>query len=82
MISYEQAKQVAITDTISDGKVYCAADAGSFYAFIIVPKDFDIDIPNQLIGSTYTAVDKRDGRIWTCRVTDSRLEGAKRLDVR
>lgn len=81
MLTYEQAKKIAIADTIQDGKVYCAADAGDFYIFIIVPKDFNTDIPNPLIGSTYTAVDKKDGHPWVCSVTDPRLKGARKINI-
>lgn len=79
MITYEQAKAIAISNTIPDGKVYCAGDAGSFYVFIIAPKDFDTDIPGQLIGSTYTAIDKKDGNVWLCHVTDPRLRNVRKI---
>lgn len=79
MLTYEQSKAAAISNTIPDGKVYCVGDAGSFYVFIVVPKDFDTEISNPLIGSTYTAVDKKDGRVWSCHVTDPRLKNAKRV---
>lgn len=81
MVTYEQAKTAAISNTIPDGKVYCAGDAGDFYIFIIAPKDFDIDIPDPLIGSAYTAVDKDDGRVWSCHVTDPRLKNAKKVTI-
>lgn len=79
MITYEKAKAIAIESTIPDGKVYCSGDAGDFYIFIIVPKDF-LDIPDVMFGPTYTAVDKKDGNVWTCYITDSRLKDVKKIE--
>lgn len=78
MLTYEQAKDVAIANTIPDGKVYYAGDAGSFYIFIIVDENFP-DIPGAMFGTTYTAVDKKDGRVWVCYVTDPRLKNVKKI---
>lgn len=78
MITYNQAKAIAISNTIRDGKVYCSGDAGDFYVFIIVQKDFP-DIPDAIFGPTYTAVDKKDGRVWTCYITDPRLKNVKKI---
>lgn len=80
MITYEKARAIAIADTISDGKVYCSGDTGDFYIFIIAPKDFDMETPNPLIGSTYTAVDKSDGKVWTVSITDPRLKNVKKIE--
>lgn len=82
MLTYEQSKVIAIENTIPDGKVYCAGDAGDFYVFMIAPKDFDVNFPDQLIGSIYTAVDKKDGRVWDCHVTNPKLKNAKKIKVR
>lgn len=79
MITYEKAKAIAIANTIPDGKIYSAGDAGTFYIFIVVPKDFPMDIPNPIFGSTFTAVDKKDGRVWVCSITDPRLKNVKKL---
>lgn len=79
MTTYEKAKAIAIADTIPDGKVYCSGDAGDFYIFIIVPKNFPTDIPDAMFGVSYTAVDKKDGRVWVCHVTDPRLKNVKKI---
>lgn len=79
MLTYEDAKAIAIGKTIPGGKVYYAGDAGTFYIFIIVSKDFPMDIPNPMFGSTFTAVDKKDGRLWTCHITDPRLKNVKKI---
>lgn len=79
MVSYEQAKSIAIANTISDGKVYYAGDAGDFYIFTIVPKDFPMEIKKPLFGSTFIAVDKKDGRVWTVSITDPRLKDVKAI---
>lgn len=81
MLNYEQAKQIAITNTIPDGKVYYAGDAGDFYIFTIVPKDFPMEIKNPMFGSTFTAVDKTDGRVWTVHITELNPENIKKLKV-
>lgn len=77
MLAYEQAKNVAIANTINGGKVYYAGDAGNFYVFIIVKKNFPLDIKGPMFGSTFTAVDKSDGKVWTISVGDSRLKDVK-----
>ena len=79
MLTYEQAKKIAISNTIPDGKVYSAGDAGNFYIFTIVPKDFPMDISNLMFGSTFTAVNKNDGKVWTVSITDPRLRNVKKL---
>lgn len=79
MLTYEQAKSVAISKTIPDGEVYCSGDAGDFYYFVIVKKQYQ-NIPDLMTGSTYTAVDKKDGRVWICPVTEPRLKGAKKIE--
>lgn len=79
MVTYEQAKSIAISNTTSDGKVYYAGDAGDFYIFTIVPKDFPMDAPNPMFGSTFVAVDKKDGNIWTVFITDPRLKNVKKI---
>lgn len=80
MITYDRAKAIAISNTIPDGKVYYSGDAGEFYIFIIVPKDFPMDIPNPMFGSTFTAVDKVDGRLWECPITNSRLKNIRKVE--
>lgn len=82
MLTYEQAKEIAISKTIPDGKVYYSGDVGEFYIFTIVPKDFPMDIPNPMFGSTFTAVDKVDGRAWICPITNSRLKNVKKVEGR
>lgn len=77
MITYREAEKIAIDGTIPGGYVYCSADAGEFYVFIVIDKK--ITVPGLLTGATYTAVDKKDGRLWTCSVTDPRLKNAKKL---
>lgn len=79
MLTYEQAKAIAIENTIPDGKVYCSGDVGDFFYFIIVRKDFP-DIPGAMFGTTYTAVDKKDGRVWLCDITEPRLKNAKIIE--
>ena len=79
MLTYEQAKKIAIANTIPDGKVYYAGDAGDFYIFTIVPKDFPMDIPNPMFGSTFAAVNKKDGKVWTVSITDPRLKNVRKL---
>lgn len=79
MLTYDQAKSIAIKNTIPNGKVYCSGDAVDFFYFIIVRKDFP-DIPNAIFGSTYTAVDKKDGSVWIVPVTDPRLKNAKMIE--
>lgn len=80
MVKYEEAKSIVLQKTIPDGKVYYAGDAGSFYIFIIVPKDFPSEIKEPVFGSTFTAINKSDGKTWTCSVTDSRLKGVKKIE--
>lgn len=80
MVSYEQAKAVAIEHTISDGKVYYSGDAGTFYIFLIVPKDFPTNLKGAMFGSTFTAVNKDDGNVWICSVTDKRLENVEKIE--
>lgn len=79
MLNYNKAKSIAIENVISDGKVYCSGDAGDFFYFIIVRKDFP-DIPDAIFGRTYTAVDKKDGRVWLCDITEPRLKNAKIIE--
>lgn len=79
VLTYDQAKTIAIKNTILDGKVYYSGDAGDFFYFIIVKKDFP-DIPRAVFGTTYTAVDKKDGRVWLCDITDPRLKNAKMIE--
>lgn len=79
MLTYDNAKNIAIANTIPDGKVYYAGDAGDFYIFTIVPKDFDMSIPNPMFGSTFTAVNKSDRKVWTVSITDKRLNNVKKL---
>lgn len=78
MVSYEEAKKIAIEKTVPGGYVYCSAEADDFYIFIIT--DVKINRPGLLTGMTYTAVDKDDGRVWTCYVTDPRLKNAKKIE--
>lgn len=80
MIEYEEAKSIAISKTIPDGKVFYSADAGLFYIFIIVPRDFPFEAKGVMLGSTFIAVDKSDGKVWTCSVTDPRLKGVKKIE--
>lgn len=80
MLTYDQAKSIAIANTIPTGKVYYAGDAGDFYIFIIVEEDFPMDIPNPMFGSTFTAVNKSDGHVWTVAITDLPYEGVKKLE--
>lgn len=79
MLTYEQCKTIAIANTIPDGKVYYAGDAGDFYIFIIVEKDFPMDINGAMFGSTFFAVDKKDGHTWTVSITDPRLKNVKKI---
>lgn len=80
MIDYTEATRIALNTTIPDGKVYYAGDAGDFYIFKIVPKDFIVigdKVP--MLGSTFQAVNKDDGETWTCSVTDKRLKNVKKI---
>lgn len=79
MLTYEQCKNIAITNTIPDGKVYYAGDVGDFYIFTIVPKDFPTDIKGAMFGSTFFAVDKKDGKTWTVHITDLRNKDVKKI---
>lgn len=79
MLTYEQAKTIAIDNTISDGKVYYSGDAGNLYIFIIVEKSFPTDIKGAMLGSTFTAVNKSDGKVWTVSITDPRLKNVKKI---
>lgn len=79
MLTYDQAKSIAIENAIPDGKVYCSGDAGDFFYFIIVRKDFP-DVSNAIFGRTYIAVDKKDGRVWLCDITEPRLKNAKIIE--
>lgn len=79
MLSYEQAKAIAISNTIPNGKVYYSGDAGSFYIFIVVEQNFPTNIKGALFGSTFTAVNKDDEKVWTCHVTDPRLKDVKKI---
>lgn len=79
MLTYKEAKAIAIKNTVPDGKVYCSGDAGDFFYFIIVRKDFP-DVPGAVFGTTYTAVDKKDGRVWICDITEPRLRNAKIIE--
>lgn len=78
-MNYESAKSIAIKNTIPDGKVYCSGDAGDFFYFVVVNKNIPI-VFGIMTGSTYTAVDKKDGRVWTMSVTDPRLKNAKMIE--
>lgn len=79
MLTYEQAKSIAISNTIPDGKVYYAGDAGDFYIFTIVQKNFPMDIEGVMFGSTFLAVNKSDGKVWIVSITDPRLKNVKKL---
>lgn len=79
MVGYEQAKNIAFSNTFPNGILYYAGDAGLFYIFIIVSESFPFDAEETLIGSTFTAVDKLDGKVWICHVTDRRIKHVKRL---
>lgn len=79
MISYAEAVNLAIVNTIPDGKVYYSGDAGDFYIFIIVEKDFPMNIRGAMFGTTFTAVDKEDGRVWTISIGDERLKNVKKI---
>lgn len=78
MKTYQEAEKIIIDATFPDGKVYCSGDAGDFFYFIIVPKGFP-NISNAIFGATYFAVDKKDGHVWDCPVTDPRLKKAKKI---
>lgn len=80
MITYNEAKAIAIKSTIPDGKVYCSGDAGDFFYFIVVRKDFP-DVSGGMFGTTYTAIDKSDGRVWTCDIREPRLKNAKIIET-
>ena len=77
MLTYKEAEKTAIEGTCPNGYVYCSADAGEFYVFIITERK--ITTSELLTGPTYTAVDKKDGNVWTCYVTDPRLKNAKQI---
>lgn len=79
MLSYEKAKSIAIASRVPDGKIYCAGDAGTFYIFLVVPKDFPTDIDGAEFGITFTAVDKDDGHVFDYRITDPLPEGVDRI---
>lgn len=79
MPSYEEAKSIAIENTIPGGHVYCSGEAETLYYFIILKKDLS-NVPGLMTGSTYTAVDKKDGKVSTISVTDPRLKGAKKIE--
>lgn len=79
MLTYDQAKKIAIDNTIPNGKVYYSGDAGSFYIFTIVDKDFPMNIKGAMFGSTFTAVNKEGGEVWTVSVTDERLKNVKAI---
>lgn len=79
MLSYEEAKSIAIENTIPGGHVYCSGEAETLYYFVILEKDLS-NVPGIMTGSTYTAVDKKDGKVWTISVTDPRLKGAKKIE--
>lgn len=79
MLTYEQAKNIVIAKTVPGGKVYYAGDAGDFYIFIIVDKDFNMDIGGAIFGTTFTAINKDDKKVWTVDITDIRLKNVKRL---
>lgn len=80
MITYEKAKSIAIANSIPDGKVYYAGDAGDFYIFTIVEKNFPTDIPGAMFGSTFLAVNKSDGKVLTVSITDPRLKNVKKIE--
>lgn len=79
MITYEKATAIALSNSIPDGKVYYAGDAGSFYIFTIIPKDFPTELKDPMFGSTFLAVDKDGGNVWECHVTDKRLKNVKKI---
>lgn len=79
MLSYNEALSAAIKSTIPDGKVYYAGDAGDFYIFNIVPKDFPVEIKGAMFGITFTAVDKTNGRIWDYKITDASPEDLAKI---
>lgn len=80
MLTYEKAKSIAISNTIPDGKVYYSGDAGDFYIFTIVEKKVRTDVKGLITGSTFTAVNKSDGKVWTISITDPRLKNVKKLE--
>lgn len=79
MLTYEKAKLIALSNTIPDGKVYYAGDAGDFYIFKIVEKNVRTDVKGLTTGPTFTAVNKADGLVWTVYITDPRLKDVKKL---
>lgn len=79
MLTYNQAEKIAIDNTVLDGKVYYSADAGSFYIFTIVEKNFPTDIPGAMFGTTFTAVDKSNGRVWVCSINDARIKNVTKI---
>lgn len=79
-LTYEQAKKIAFANTIPNGRVYYAGEAETFYIFIIVPDDLSTDLKNPMFGSTFTAVNKTNGKVWICHVTDPRLKGVVKIE--
>lgn len=79
MVTYEQAKNLAIFNTIPDGKVYYAGDAGDFYIFTIVNKNINTDVKGLITGTSFMAIDKKDGRVWTVNINDKRLQNVKKI---
>lgn len=79
MLTYNQAKDIAIENAIPDGKVYASGDAGSFYIFTVVPKD-TLMIKGLMTGSSFTAVNKNDGEVWDVSITDKRLKNLKKIE--
>lgn len=79
MLTYEQAKATAIKNTIPDGVVYASGDAGDFYIFTIVPKGTPM-IKGLMTGTTFIAVNKSDGKVWTVHITDPRLKNVKKIE--
>lgn len=79
MVTYEQAKAIAIANTIPDGKLYYAGDAGTFYIFRVVPKDFPMNLKGAMFGTSIPAVDKKDGRFWISYINDPNVANAKKL---
>lgn len=79
MLTYDQAKKIAIGNTIPSGKVYYSGDAGSFYIFTIVDKKTP-NIKGLMTGTTFIAVDKISGKIFTVDVTDNRLKDVHKIE--
>lgn len=80
MLSYDRAKSIAISNTIPNGIVYYAGEVETFYIFIIAPKNFPVNIKDAMFGKVLTAVDKSDGEVWECLITDPRLKGVKKIE--